>query len=77
LPTVNTIPLKTYRKALEKLGLNCIREKGGHETWSRTNLERPIVFSAHHKEILGMQVKANCRSLGISVNAFMKLVNSL
>jgi len=77
MPTVNKIPVATYRKALTTMGLKHIRTKGGHEMWSREDLGRDVVFSAHFKEVPGMQVRSNCRTLNIQVEIFMKLVNTL
>ncbi len=77
MPTSSTIPIALYRKALLKMGLKQMPSKGGHEKWTRANLNRPVMFSNHFKEIPELQVKSNCRTLGISLHVFMKLVNSL
>ena len=77
MPNINTIPVDLYRKALKKLGLEYVRTKGGHEIWARADLDRDVVFSNHSKEISGMQVRSNCRTLKISPDIFMKLVNTL
>ena len=77
MPTVKTIPIALYRKALESMGLKLIHSTGGHEKWTRADLNRPVMFSNHYKEVSHMQVKSNCRTLGVTVNVFMRLVNSL
>jgi len=43
---LSNIPVKVFRKFLEQQGLKIIKDtkgRGGHEKWSRADLERPIV----------------------------------
>lgn len=62
------IPLKTFRKFLEHHGMKCIRTKGGHEIWSKKNLERPVVLQTHVDPVPMFIVKNNLRTMGLSIN---------
>jgi predicted RNA binding protein YcfA (HicA-like mRNA interferase family) len=61
------LPLKTFRKFLEHHGMSCIRTKGGHEVWSKKNLNRPIVLQTHIDPVPIFIVKNNLRTMGLTI----------
>lgn len=71
---LKNIPLRLFRDYLEYKGLKNIRNKGGHEVWSRKNLLRPIILQSHIDPIPEFIVKANLRTLGESAEDFYKFV---
>lgn len=49
---LSNIPLKDFRKFLQKEGLNIIKEtkgRGGHEKWSKQRMDRKIFFKRFNK----------------------------
>lgn len=44
---LKNIPLKVYRKFLLNVGCKLIRTSGGHEVYSRPDLNRPIILQSH------------------------------
>lgn len=71
---LKNIPLRLFRDYLEYKGLKNIRNKGGHEVWSRKNLLRPIILQSHIDPIPEFIVKANLRTLGETAEDFYKFV---
>ena len=60
------VNLKEWRKFLKACGLELIRTRGGHEIWDLPDdsLERPVIFSAHYKEIAIFQIGTNLETMG-------------
>ncbi len=73
---LKNIPLRLFRDYLEFKGLKHIRNKGGHEVWSRKNLLRPIIIQSHIDPIPEFIIKANLRTLGESPEDFYKFVEN-
>jgi predicted RNA binding protein YcfA (HicA-like mRNA interferase family) len=46
---ISNISTPLFRKFLKKAGCNKIRMSGGHEVWSRDDLDRPIVIQSSKK----------------------------
>jgi len=72
---LSNIPVKDFRKFLEKQGLNLIKStkgKGGHEKWSRSDLDRPIIIQTHVDPVPEFIVKQVIRQLGMDRNTFLK-----
>jgi len=47
---LSNIPVKDFRRFLEQQGLKIIKDghgRGGHEKWSRMDLDRPITIQTH------------------------------
>jgi hypothetical protein len=63
------VPLKKWREFLKSRGLILIRTKGGHEVWDYPDdrLVRPVIFSAHHKEITSKEISSNLRTMGLKM----------
>ena len=73
---LKNIPLPLFREYLYFKGLKPIREKGGHEVWSRKNLLRPIILQSHIDPIPEFIVKSNLRTLGETANDFYEFVKN-
>lgn len=71
---LSNISLSDMRKALKGSGLNKIRTKGGHETWSKAAMTRPITIQTHIDPIPEFIVKQVIRNLGITNKAFIELI---
>lgn len=71
---LKNIPLRLFRDYLEYKGLKNIRNKGGHEIWSRKDLFRPIILQSHVDPIPEFIIKANLRTLGETAEDFYQFV---
>jgi predicted RNA binding protein YcfA (HicA-like mRNA interferase family) len=72
---LSNIPVKELRKFLESQGLNLIKStkgRGGHEKWSRSDLDRPIIIQTHIDPVPEFIVKQVIRQIGLDRNTFLK-----
>jgi hypothetical protein len=73
---LKNIPLRLFRDYLYFKGLKPIREKGGHEVWSRKNLLRPIILQSHIDPIPEFIIRSNLRTLGETADDFYAFVKN-
>ena len=74
---LSNISLKDFRKFLNNQGLNLIKDtkgRGGHEKWSRSDLDRPITIQTHIDPIPEFIVKQVLRHLKMNREDFFKAV---
>jgi hypothetical protein len=72
---LSNIPVKDFRKFLEQQGLKLIKDgrgRGGHEKWSRSDLDRPITIQTHIDPVPEFIVKQVLRHLGMDKRKFLK-----
>lgn len=72
---LSNIPLKVFRKFLKSQGLNVIKSskgRGGHEKWSRYDLDRPITIQTHIDPVPEFIVKQILRHLEMTRDEFFK-----
>lgn len=77
---LSNIPLKDFRKFLKYQGLKVIRDtkgRGGHEKWSRSDLNRPITIQTHVDPVPEFIVKQVLRHIGISRKEFSKAMKKI
>jgi predicted RNA binding protein YcfA (HicA-like mRNA interferase family) len=72
-----TVPTKLFKKFLINQGLELIRTKGGHESWHKKGLLRPVVVQTHKKEIPESVLRSNLRTLGVSMKEFIEIISTL
>jgi hypothetical protein len=69
---LSNIPVKEFRKFLERLGLKLIKDtrgRGGHEKWSKSGMDRPITIQTHIDPVPEFIVKQVLRvTNGITAN---------
>ncbi len=64
--SIKTIPIALFRKFLISQGCELISTKGGHEKWSRPDLERPVIIPIHGSKTLYLNiVLSNLKTLNI------------
>lgn len=71
---LSNISIAQFRAVLTLLGLRCVRTKGGHEAWQMAGMTRPVVFQSHVNPVPEFIVRNNLRTIGISREEFMKLL---
>ena len=77
---LSNVPLKDFRKFLSNQGLNIIKDskgRGGHEKWSKQNMERPITIQTHISPVPEFIVKQVLRYLNIDRNKFFEELDKL
>jgi len=70
---LSNISLQDFRKFLKNQGLNIIKTskgRGGHEKWSRTDLDRPITIQTHIDPVPEFIVKQVLRHLEMTREEF-------
>ena len=73
---LRNIPLKTFREYLKWEGLNHIRTNSGHEIWSKSDLNRPVVFQTHKDPIPEDIVRKILKTIGTTANDYMEFLKS-
>ncbi len=73
---LSNVSIAQFRAILSALGLVCVRTKGGHEAWSKDGMTRPVIFQTHVDPIPEFIIRSNLRTLGISREEFIRLLNS-
>ena len=74
---LHPIKTRTFRKFLKKQNCKFVRIKGDHEIWRKQNLIRDIVFVTNEKEVPPFHIKTNLKTLNISVEEFLKIINEI
>ena len=75
--TLKNISVSEMRHVLMCLGLLKVRTKGGHESWMKEGMLRPVVIQTHVEPIPEFIVKNALRTIGISKEDFLKVLESL
>jgi hypothetical protein len=76
---LSNIPLREFRKFLKNNGLKVIKGtkgRGGHEKWSRSDLDRPITLQTHIDPVPEFIVKQVLRHLGMNRKQFLKEIRN-
>lgn len=74
---ISNLSLATVRKLLSKKGCKHIRTKGGHETWTRTDLLRPIIIQTHVDPVPSFIVQQILRTLDMDRDDLKKTISEL
>lgn len=77
---LSNIPLTDFRKFLQSEGLKVIKDtkgRGGHEKWSKADLDRPITVQTHVDPVPEFIVKQVLRHLNMDRKAFFKRFDKL
>jgi len=77
---LSNIPVNDFRKFLEHQGLKLIKDsrgRGGHEKWSRSDLDRPITLQTHIDPVPEFIVKQVLRHLDMDRETFLQAFDSI
>ncbi len=72
---LSNIPLKEFRKFLKSQGLNIIKSskgRGGHEKWSKSDMDRPVTIQTHIDPVPEFIVKQVLRHLKMERDEFFE-----
>ena len=76
MPRVTPISRKKYERFLKYIGCILKRQKGDHLIYVRSGLKRPIVFP-YDKEIPVFIQRNNLRTLGLSIDEYLKILDQV
>lgn len=71
---LSNVSLDDYRLFLEKAGCKCTRTKGGHEHWTRNDLNRPITVQTHVDPVPEFIIKNGLRILNLTKADFFRVL---
>lgn len=71
---LSNVSLSDYREFLSKVGCVYSKTSGGHESWKKKGLERPIIFQTHIEPVPEFVIKNALRSLGLTKKDFFKIL---
>lgn len=74
---IKNVPLKKFLKFLESEGCNHIRTKGGHYTYSKQGLNRPIVIQSHIDPVPTFIVAQTLRALNVERHTFIQKMKEI
>lgn len=74
---LQSIKTSKFRTFLIYQGLELIRTKGDHEIWYRYGLPRPVVIQAKNKNMPATHIRTNLKTMGISVQEFLRLMKAI
>jgi len=72
---LSNVSLRDFRKFLTHQGLKVIKDtkgRGGHEKWSRSDIDRPITIQTHIDPVPEFIVKQVLRHLEMTRSQFLK-----
>lgn len=72
---LSNITISQFECFLDLCGLKQIRTKGGHNVWSRSDLNRPVVVQSHVEPIPERIIKNNLRTIGYNRKEFFEILD--
>lgn len=73
---LKNIKLKTFRDFLMWKGLKHINTKGGHEKWTRSDINRPVIIQTHIDPVPEFIVKNTLVNIHSNVNEYIEFLKS-
>lgn len=73
MPRLTPIHFKKFESFLESIGCFYVKTEGDHNIWQKKGAKRPIVVRKL-KDIPVFEIKNNLRTLGISTEEFLKII---
>ena len=71
---LSNVSLEDYRLFLKKAGCKCVRTSGGHEHWTRKDLNRPVTIQTHVNPVPEFIIKNGLRILGLTKKDFFEIL---
>lgn len=76
MPRFAPLKRKKFEKFLLFVGCHFKRQRGDHLIYDRKGLKRPVVFTVD-REVPVFIIRNNLRTLGISVEEYLKIIKHL
>lgn len=65
-----------FEKFLKAVGCHLVRQAGDHRAWDRPDLIRPVIVRTK-KDLPIMEIKSNLRTLGISTQEYLNIIEKI
>lgn len=65
-----------FEQFLKEVGCHRVRQRGDHRAWDRPGLIRPVIVRTK-KDLPIMEIKSNLRTLGISTEEYLNIIERL
>ena len=75
IPKLSNVDIDNLRRFLKNQGLHLIKDskgRGGHEKWSRADLDRPITIQTHINPVPEFIIKQIIRHLNLTKKLFIE-----
>lgn len=76
MAVLRPIHFTKFEKFLKAVGCHYVRQSGDHRVWDRSDLMRPVIVRTK-KDLPVMEIKSNLRTLGISTQEYLNIVEDL
>lgn len=76
MAALRPIHYKKFERFLLKIGCRFIRQEGDHRAWDRPDLIRPVIVRTK-KDLPVFEIKSNLRTLRISTQEYLNLLEQL
>ena len=76
MAALRPIHYKKFEQSLLNVGCRFLRQEGDHRGWDRHDLIRPVIVRAK-KDLPVFEIKSNLRTLHISTQEYLSLLEQL
>ena len=76
MPALRPLHYKKFEQFLLKIGCRLVRQEGDHRVWDRDDLIRPVIVRTK-KDLPVFEIKSNLRTLRISTQEYLELLETL
>ncbi len=76
MAALRPIHYSKFEKFLKEIGCHLVRQKGDHRIWDRSDLILPLIVRTK-KDLPIMEIKSNLRTLGISTEEYLKIIDQI
>lgn len=75
MPRITPVKWKILECIFLKAGFVFERQMGSHRTYSRSDIDRPVVIPRHNKDIDVAIIKSNMKTANLSREDYFKYLN--
>ena len=76
MAALRPIRYSKFEKFLKAVGCHLVRQVGDHRVWDRPDLIRPVIVRTK-KDLPIMEIKSNLRTLGISTQEYLNIIEKI
>ncbi len=76
MAALRPVPYSKFERFLKSVGCHLVRERGDHRVWNRKGLIRPLIVRTK-KDLPIMEIKSNLRTLGLSNEEYLAILEKL
>ena len=73
---IRPIHYKRFERFLLRIGCHFVRQEGDHKVYYRSGLFRPVIVRTK-KDLPIIEIKSNLRTLGISTEEYLEMMEAI